>query len=88
MGGADAVGAGVAAADHEHVLAAGGDALGLWELDASEDTVLLRQEFECEVDAAKLASRDAEVAGNRRAGGEDDGVELSIEHCWLVIAVS
>ena len=33
------------------------------------DAVLLRQEFEGEVDAFQFTSRDAEVAGYRRAGG-------------------
>ena len=73
MGGADAVGAGVAAADDEDVLVVGGDAVGLRELDAGEDAVLLGEQFEGEVDAAKLAAGDAEVAGGGCAGGEDYG---------------
>ena len=69
MGGTDAVGAGIAAADDQHILAPGGDALGIWELDAGEDTVLLRQEFEGEVDAFQITSRNIEIAGLRGTGG-------------------
>ena len=78
MGGADAVGAGVAAADDEDVLAAGGDAVGGGDVDAGEDAVLLGEELEGEVDAAEVAAGDAEVAGGGGAGGEDDGVEGSL----------
>ena len=75
MGGADAVGAGVATTNDQHILAAGGDALGLWELDAGEDAVLLRQEFEGEMHPFQITSWDIEIACLRGTGGHHYGIE-------------
>ena len=73
MGGADAVGAGVAAADYQYIFSFGSNALVLRELHAGEDAVLLGEEFEGEVYALEFATGSLEVAGHRRAGGDDDG---------------
>lgn len=74
VGGADAVGACVAATDDEYVLSLGGDALFLRELDACEYAVLLGEEFEGEVNAPQFATRSLQIAGGGGAGGEDDGI--------------
>ena len=75
MGGADAVGAGVAATDDQDVLALSSDALIFRELHAGEDAVLLGEELEGKVDAFEVAARGFEVAGGGGAGGKDDGVK-------------
>ena len=75
MGGADAVAARVAAADDQHVLAAGGDALFRVERLSGQYAVLLRQHLHGEVDAREVASGDGEVACLRRAGADGVGVE-------------
>ena len=75
VGGADAVGARVAATNDEDVLAVGGDALILCKLHACQHTVLLRQQLEGQVNAFELAARNIQIAGCGRAGGKDDGVK-------------
>ena len=83
MGGTDAVGAGIAAADDQHILAPGGDAFVLRELDAGEDTVLLRQEFECEMHPFQVTSWDIEIACLRGTGGHHYGIEsLLLKGNW------
>ena len=77
--GADAVGAGVAAADHHHVLAAGEDRLDVVERLVGDAAVLLRQEIHGEMDAVELAAGDRQVARLLGAAGERDGVVLRHE---------
>lgn len=72
MGGAHAVGAGVAAADDDDVLALGGDRRG-------DEVALLhlvgeRQVLHRLVDALEVAAGDGQVAGGGGAGRDDDGV--------------
>jgi hypothetical protein len=76
--GAEAVGAGVAAAEDDHVLVLGGDEVG-GRLVAEHVLVGHGQVRHGRVDALELASGDVEVAGLRRAAAEDDGVELLAE---------
>ena len=59
---ADAVRAGVAAADHDHMLAAGENLGGVAERLAADAAVLLRQEIHREVDAGEVAAGDRQVA--------------------------
>ena len=82
MAGAEAVGAGVAAADDEDALAGGED--GACGLHVGEEhffrvafvaAILLGQELHGEVDAVELAAGDGEVAGLLGAAAEEDGVE-------------
>ena len=68
----DAVGAGVAAADHDHVLARGGE---LGRGGAGDVAVALVEVLHREVHAAQLAPVDREVARHARAGAEDGRVE-------------
>ncbi len=82
----DAVGAGVAAADHDHVLAGGGDhrrlrraagAPGICGPSLARDVaVALVEVLHREVDAAELAARHRQVARDARAGRDHDRVEL------------
>ena len=72
---AQAVGAGVAAADDDDVLVFGGDELPFWDLVPFVAAVLKRKELHREVDAGQLASRHPQVARRRGAAGEHDGVE-------------
>ena len=58
-----------------YILAFSGDAFIFRELHASEDTVLLRQQFEGKMHALEVATGDIEVAGGGSAGGKDDCVE-------------
>ena len=75
--GAEAVGAGVAAADDHDALARGRD--GRFVDVALLHPVAERQVLHRLVDAAELASGDREVAPDGRAAGEDDGVELGAQ---------
>ena len=79
VGGADAVRAGVAAADHHHVLAAREDRLDVVERLVGDAAVLLRQEIHGEMDAVELAAGDRQVARLLGAAGERDGVVLRFE---------
>ena len=76
MGCADAVAAGVAATYHKHILSLGGDALLLGELHPRQHAVLLRQQFECEMDALEFAPRHFQIPGDGGAGRNDHGVEF------------
>ena len=87
MGCADAVAARVAAADDEHVLVFGGDALIGRKLHAGEDAVLLREEFEGQVHAPKLTTRNGEVARRRCTGGDDEGVILRILRIFRILRI-
>lgn len=75
VGRAYAVAAGVAAANHEHILAPGAHRLVFVELHSGQHSVLLGQHVEREIYAAQFAPRHLEVAGGRRAGGYHVGVE-------------
>src|SRR5262249_50842037 len=69
---AEAVGAGVAAAEDDDVLPGREDLVA--DLVTRDLLVLLRQEFHREVDAAELAPRNGELAPPGRASREDDRV--------------
>ena len=77
MSRSDAVGARIAAADDQYILSFGGNALVLREFHASEDTVLLREQFEGEMHAFQFAARGLEIAGGGSAGGDDDSVVIA-----------
>src|SRR5699024_2270298 len=67
QGGAEAVGAGIAAADNDNFLAPGGNSgVGVVALI---DAVLPGQIFHRRVDAVKLTAFDRKLAGDGRAGG-------------------
>ena len=71
MGRGDAVGGGVAAADHDHVLAARGD-LGVG--DAGDGAVALHQVRHRGVDAGQVVAGQVDPALDPRAGREHDRV--------------
>src|SRR5262249_31371085 len=75
--GAEAVRAGVAAAEDDDALVGGEDLPrdGI----ARAHLVLLRQELHGEVDALQLAARYRQVARSGRAGRQHDGVELAAQ---------
>ena len=64
--GADAVRAGVAAADHDDMLAAGENVRDAAERLAGDAAVLLRQEIHREVNAVEVAAGDRQVARRLR----------------------
>ena len=68
-----AVAAGVAATNDQHILAFGSDALVFAKLDAGENPILLRQQFEGKMHALERAAGDGEVAGGGGTGGDDHG---------------
>ncbi|MEY9677574.1 hypothetical protein ABIE93_007508 [Bradyrhizobium elkanii] len=74
--GTNAVRAGIAAADHDDMLAAGEDVGGAVQRLAGDAAVLLRQEVHREVDAGKLAAGDRQVARGFRAAGQRHRVIL------------
>ena len=74
VGGAYAVGAGVAAADHDHMLAGGHDLI--CNRVAGDNPVLLRQEFHREMHALQFAARHRQIARNLGAAREHHGVEV------------
>ena len=76
VGGAQAVGAGVAAADDDDPLARGGDDLILRNLVAFAAAVLLGEVFDGEMDASELAPRHRQVAGGSGAAAQHDGLEV------------
>src|SRR5262245_1353848 len=77
--GADAVGAGVAAADYHHALPRGKDRLDVALRLARGATVLLRQVRHGEMDAVEVAARDFEVAGVFGAAREQHGIVVAFE---------
>ena len=76
---ADAVAARVAAADHDHVLALGGDhrAVAGGLVVASHAAILLAQEVHGQMDAAKVRAGHVQRPGVARAHAEAYGVELA-----------
>ena len=68
----EAVGAGVAPADDDDVEAGGEDLVG--HRLAERRAVALREVLHGLVDAAELAARHRQVAGDGRADGQHDGV--------------
>ena len=75
MSRSDAVAARIATTDDKNVLALAVDELVLAELHACEDAVLLREQFEGEVNTLELASWNLEVACSRRTSGNHIGIE-------------
>ena len=76
---AQAVGAGVAAADDDHALA-GGENFDRWIERVAEATlVLLREEFHRKVNSLQLASRNFQVARMLGAARQHDGIELATQ---------
>src|SRR6266852_1586996 len=76
MHGAETVRAGIAAPDDDHVLALGGDELGVGYGVSLAATVLEREVIHGEVDAPELAAGDLEVARPLGASSQDDGIEV------------
>src|SRR3974390_2183606 len=74
--GADAVGAGVPAADHDYLFAGSEDRLDLTERLVAEATVLLRQEVHGEMDSLEFASGHRQVARLLRPAGQHHSVVL------------
>ena len=75
VGGPDAVASRVAATDDENFLALAVDDAFRRNGDPFEDAVLLRQQFESEMDAFQVAPFDGEVARHFGADGDADGIE-------------
>ena len=74
---AQAVGAGVAAADDHDALALGRDDVGRRHVIPRQPPILLRQVLDREVDAAELAAGNLEIPRPRRPAAEHDRVELA-----------
>src|SRR5699024_2802988 len=73
QGGAEAIGAGIAAANNDNFLALGGNSgVGVVALI---NAVLPGQIFHRGVDAVKVAAFDRKFARDGRAGGYDDGIK-------------
>ena len=72
--GAEAVGAGIAAADDHDVLAGGGDPR---HLVAFAVTILLREVVHREVHALELAARNIQIARLAGAAGEQHRIEVA-----------
>ena len=79
MHGAEAVGAGVAAADDDHALAGGENVFARRQDIAFAAAVLLRQKFHGEVNALQFASGDAQVARAFGAAAEQERVEVAAQ---------
>ena len=73
---ADAVRAGVAAADHDDMLAVGEDVLGAAERLGGDAAVLLRQEIHREMDAVEVAAGNRQIAAGFGAAGQRHRVIL------------
>ena len=73
---AQAVGAGIAAADDDHALAGSGDELILGDLVPFATAVLLGQEVDGEVNARQVAARHLKIAGRPGAAAQHNRVEL------------
>ena len=73
---ADAVGAGVAAADDDHVVALGREVMAVVEVVVEQALGVARQEIHREVDALQVAAGAAAGRVERlgRAGGQQHGV--------------
>ncbi len=78
-GGADAVGAGVAAADDDDVLALGGDESAVGVVRVEQAFGVGVQKLHGEMDALELAALDRQIARLGRAAAEDDGVEVAAQ---------
>ena len=72
VGGSDAVGTGVAPADHDDVAPLGGDLRP--NVVARDDLVLLHEVVHREVHAEQIPAGDRQVAGHGGAGRDHDGV--------------
>ncbi len=72
-----AVGAGVAAADDDHVAAGGREVVAVGLAGVEQMARIAAQELHREVDATQLAAGHAQVAWPRRAGAEDDSVKVA-----------
>src|SRR3569623_565526 len=75
--GADAVGAGIAAADHDYMLAGCHDLL--FQLVAGIDLVLLRQKFHRKMHALQFAPRHRQIARLLGAACDDDDIEILLK---------
>ena len=82
---ADAVGAGVAAADDDDVLAAGQDRFDVVGRLAADAPVLLRQKFHGEMDALEIAAGHRQIARLFGAAGQHNGVVIIEQLLYLDI---
>ncbi len=79
MRSAEAIRAGVAAADDHNTLAGGEDTLRIRNTVAFADLVLDGEEVHREVNAFEFASGDFEVTRMFRASGQKDGIEVAAQ---------
>ena len=77
--GAQAVGAGVAAADDDHAFAGGENFDGGIQRVAVAALVLLRQKFHGVVNSLQLAAWNFQVARMLRSAGQHDGIEIAAQ---------
>ena len=75
MSGTDTVGTRITTTDDQYILALAVDQFVLRELHTGEDTVLLRKQFEGEINTLQLSSRNLQVAGCRCTGRYHIGIE-------------
>ena len=80
VGSAHTVAAGVAATNHNDVLAVGAQLV--FELVASVHFVLLWQEFHGKVNARQIAARHVQVARLLRAASQQHRIEVFLELLW------
>ena len=74
--GADAVGAGVAAADHDHVLVFRRDVSAVGEIGVEQAAGVPSQKIHREMHAFEIAPGDRQIARNGGPGGQQHGVEF------------
>ena len=75
MSGTDTVGTRITTTDDQDILSLAGDTLILGELHASQHSVLLREEFEGEIDTLQLTSRNLQVTSGRSTRRYHVGIE-------------
>ena len=75
MSSTDTVGTRITTTDYQHLLALAVNQFVLRELHTGKDTVLLRKQFEGEINTLQLSSRNFQVAGCRCTGRYHVGIE-------------
>ena len=77
--GPNTVGTGVASADHDHVLVPRSDVLAIDQLRIEQTLGVAGQEVHREMDALQIPAGDGQIARPRRAGGQQQGIELILQ---------
>lgn len=87
MSSSDTVGTRITTTDYQYILALAVNQFVLRELHTGKDTILLRKQFEGEINTLQLSSRNLQVACRWRTGRYHIGIEAFWQFSYINLLI-